>query len=74
LNEEFDLYRKGLIEYQVLDPIVDEKLQRLIIWNSILETLSPDARNLILNKKATILFRDNRFVMVGPKEKQGSSE
>lgn len=73
-NEEFDLYKKRLIEYQELEPIVDEKLRRLIIWNSLLETLSPEVHNLILNKKAIILFRDNRFIMVGPKEKLGSSK
>jgi hypothetical protein len=67
-NEEFAFYKRNIISYQELDEIVDEKLRRLIVLNSILKSLAPGVRDLILNKKAAILYRDNRFILVGPKE------
>jgi len=67
-SEEFNFYKRNIISYQELDEIVDEKLRRLIVLNSILKYLAPGVRDLILNKKAAILYRDNRFILVGPKE------
>ena len=67
-NEEFDLYKQNLISYQELEEIVDEELRRLIVLNSILKCLAPGLRDLILNKKAAIIYRDNRYILIGPKE------
>lgn len=68
-DAEYDLYNKELIEYQILEPIIDEQLRRLITWNSLLKTLTPETYNLFLTKKATIIFRDNQYVMVGSRHK-----
>lgn len=72
--EEYDLYQNGFIEYRELDPIVEEKTRRLIILNSILKTYSPEVRDLVVNKKATILFRDDHIIMIVLKQKIKPSE
>jgi len=71
---EYDLYRKGLIEYQILDPVIDEQLRRLITWNSLLKTLTPETYNLFLTKKATIIFRENQYLFVGSKHKSDKTD
>lgn len=63
-EEEYDLYDKQLIHYKPVDPIIDEKIQRMVILNSIMRYLPPLERDLIINKKAAIIFRNGGYVMV----------
>ena len=64
-NEEFELYKKQLIFHRPLEPIVDEKIQRMVILNSILAHLPPNERDLVLKKKAAILYRNGGYIMIG---------
>jgi len=73
-NEEYDLYQKRFIKYQNLDPIIVEKVRRLIVLNSVLRTLSPETRNLVLNKQAVILFRDGHVLLVSARNEQEIAE
>ena len=63
-NDESDLIKSDLISYKKLSPFIDEKVRRLIIINSLLDSMSADDRNLILNKKAAILYRNGDFVLI----------
>jgi hypothetical protein len=66
-EDEFRLYEKQLIAYKPLEPIVDEKIRRYVILNSIVKSLPPPERDLIANRKAVIIFRNDGFVLVGDK-------
>lgn len=66
-EKEYELYKNGLIEYRELDPIIDEKNHRLILFNSLIKTLSPEIRNMVLDRRAAILFREGRMILVHAK-------
>lgn len=67
-EDEPDLERSGLIAYRKLSSDVDEKTRRLIIVNSILDSMDPEVRNLILKNEAAILYRKGEFLMVAGKD------
>ena len=62
--EEGDLYERQLIHYKPVEPVDDERVKRLIAVNSILRYLPPKERDLIFNKKAAIIYRNDGYVMV----------
>ena len=64
LQVEYEAYKKNSILYKKLDPITDEKTRRLIILNSLMKTMPPEERNLLLEKKAVIVFRDNQVLLI----------
>jgi hypothetical protein len=66
--------RRALIYYHELNPIVDEKLRRLIVVNSLLKSITPEERDLVLNRKAIILYRNDRFWVVGVKDELKSKD
>jgi hypothetical protein len=66
-KDEYRLYEKQLIVYKLLEPIIDEKVRRYIILNSIVKSLPPAERDLIGNRKAVIIYRNDEFVLVGDK-------
>jgi len=63
-----------LIYYKEVDPTMDEKLRRIIVLNSILKSCAPEESDLIQNRKAIIICRDNRFVLVGVKDELKTKE
>ncbi|MBN2245064.1 MAG: hypothetical protein JW755_04380 [Candidatus Aminicenantes bacterium] len=64
--------RDGLITQMKLEPIISEKMRRLIIVNSLLDSMSPKERDLVLNKKAAIIYRNGDFILIGEKEELDS--
>jgi hypothetical protein len=63
-EDEFELFNNQLIHYKAVEPINDEKTERMIILNSILKYMPPAERDLILQKKAVIIYRNNSYVIV----------
>lgn len=72
MEDESDLERDGLITQMKLEPIISEKMRRLIIVNSLLDSMSPKERDLVLNKKAAIIYRNGDFILIGEKEELDS--
>jgi hypothetical protein len=64
-SEEFELFKKQLIFYRQMEPVADEKTKRIVILNSILAQLPPGERDIVLKKKAAILYRNGGYVMIG---------
>lgn len=67
-QDEYDLYKKGLISHRRLDPIIDERTRRHLLSNSLIASLSPAERDLIQQRKAVVIYRDSEFVLVGVKK------
>ena len=69
-DTEFNLFKQNKIFYNEYDLTMDEITKRLIIVNSVIKSMSPFQRDLILNKKAIVLYRKNRCIMIGDKNEQ----
>lgn len=66
-EDESDLSRSGLIAYKKLNSDINEKVRRLIIVNSILDSMSAEARNLVLKNEAAILYKAGEYILVSEK-------
>lgn len=63
-HDEFNLFKRGLLSYKTLDSFIDENTRRLIIINSLLRSMPTDERDLVLAKKAVIIFRNGEFLLI----------
>jgi len=70
--DEVELLKRNKISYRQLNPIIDEETRRLIIINSFLRTMPSEERDLVLARKAAIIYRNNEFIFIS--EKSGASE
>jgi hypothetical protein len=66
-DDEFELLKKGRIIYKILDPIIDEMAKRLVIVNSLLRSMSNEDREMVLGKKAAIVFRNKEYILIASK-------
>jgi len=73
-DDEFKLNKNDQTFYEMYYPEPDEQTRRLVEINSIIRVMSPVHRDLIISRKAVIIYRNNNCVMIGDKTALGSGQ